>query len=296
MKTLPPDLESHLQDATTTLCNCWVLIRNDGTAIGYTDHDAALELGGVLCEPVSGLDRTGITTSLGLGVGGFEVSGALALDGFNEADLGAGLYDGAALQAWLVNWSDPDQRHLISAGTIGEVRRNGPAFEAEVRGLAHELDQTQGRVFQFACDADLGDSRCGVDAESTAWSQTALVIATDGARTIKAAAMAEREPGFFSRGLATFTSGDNAGRSMEVLRHLSEFGLERLDLFQPMSASINVGDTFTLSAGCDKRYATCRDKFSNRDNFRGFPHMPGNDFALSYVRSQDENDGGARSQ
>jgi len=27
-------------------------------------------------------------------------------------------------------------------------------------------------------------------------------------------------------------------------------------------------------------------------NFRGFPHMPGNDFALSYPMPGDANDGG----
>lgn len=32
---------------------------------------------------------------------------------------------------------------------------------------------------------------------------------------------------------------------------------------------------------CDKRFATCRDTFANAENFRGFPHMPGNDAVIS---------------
>jgi uncharacterized phage protein (TIGR02218 family) len=37
-----------------------------------------------------------------------------------------------------------------------------------------------------------------------------------------------------------------------------------------------------VNAGCDKRLATCRDRFANAVNFRGFPHIPGNDFVISY--------------
>lgn len=32
---------------------------------------------------------------------------------------------------------------------------------------------------------------------------------------------------------------------------------------------------------CDKRFSTCRDVFANAQNFRGFPHMPGNDAVIS---------------
>src|SRR3712207_7264503 len=57
--------------------------------------------------------------------------------------------------------------------------------------------------------------------------------------------------------------------------------------------SISPGDAFTLSAGCDKSFSTCRDRFANSVNFRGFPHMPGNDFALSYPSSDRPNRGAA---
>jgi hypothetical protein len=34
-------------------------------------------------------------------------------------------------------------------------------------------------------------------------------------------------------------------------------------------------------------------KFANGLNFRGFPHIPGNDFVLSYARAGNDNDGSA---
>ena len=54
-------------------------------------------------------------------------------------------------------------------GAIGQVRRGRLAFVAEVRSLAHVLNQTVGRTFQHACDAELGDARCGVDLDDPAF-------------------------------------------------------------------------------------------------------------------------------
>jgi uncharacterized phage protein (TIGR02218 family) len=47
-----------------------------------------------------------------------------------------------------------------------------------------------------------------------------------------------------------------------------------------------------LEAGCDKRAETCRLKFDNFLNFRGFPHIPGEDWLSSYPVSAGNNDGG----
>ena len=53
-----------------------------------------------------------------------------------------------------------------------------------------------------------------------------------------------------------------------------------LDLWQRAPRPIRPGDAFTVTAGCDKRFDTCRSRFANAKNFRGFPHMPGNDFVV----------------
>jgi uncharacterized phage protein (TIGR02218 family) len=100
---------------------------------------------------------------------------------------------------------------------------------------------------------------------------------------------------WFTRGLVTFTSGANAGRKQEVKRHVA--GVEAtIELWQPMAQAIVPGDAFLVTAGCDKHFATCQAKFDNAVNFRGFPHMPGNDFLTAVGRPGDPaNDGGSRS-
>ena len=62
-------------------------------------------------------------------------------------------------------------------GAIGQVRRGRLAFVAEVRSLAHVLNQTVGRTFQHACDAELGDARCGVDLDDPAYRAAGSVTA-----------------------------------------------------------------------------------------------------------------------
>ncbi|MGH6922559.1 MAG: DUF2163 domain-containing protein [Propylenella sp.] len=293
MKTFSPALAAHLQGGCTTLCTCWRVTRGDGEILGFTDHDRAIEFDGVDHEPESGLDQSAAVAHAGLQVGGLDVTGAFSSDRIAEADLEAGLYDNARVEAWLVNWAAPAERHLMRIGSIGEVRRAGQEFTAEIRSLAHALDQERGRMFRATCDADLGDAHCTVDLESADWSASAIVAVTDGYGRITASVPGDRPTGFFDQGKLTFTSGANAGRKSEVLRHVRDADGDHIELWQKMVKAIGVGDSFTVFAGCDKRFETCRDRFDNVQNVRGFPHMPGNDFALSYPVPGSGNDGGS---
>ncbi len=170
MKSFSSALAAHLAGGATTLCTCWRVTRGDGAVLGFTDHDRALVFDSVSHEPESGLDQSAAVAHAGLQVGGLDVTGAFSSARISESDLEAGLYDNARVEAWLVNWADAEQRHLMRVGSIGEVRRAGQEFTAEVRALSHALDQERGRIFRATCDADLGDARCMVDLESDDWS------------------------------------------------------------------------------------------------------------------------------
>ncbi|MCB1485390.1 MAG: DUF2163 domain-containing protein, partial [Hyphomicrobiaceae bacterium] len=161
MKDLTPGLQAHLDSGTTTLCWCWRLTRKDGTVQGFTDHDRALSFDSTTFEASSGFTASEITDALGLSVDNLEVTGALSSASLSEEDLAAGRYDDARVEIFRVNWQNPDERVVMRTGSLGEVRRADNSFTAEVRGLAHYLQQPKGRLFQYTCDADLGDARCG---------------------------------------------------------------------------------------------------------------------------------------
>lgn len=292
MRTIPPDLAAHLSGDASTTCHCWRLERADGVTLGFTDHDRDLTFDGVTFEAASGLDAGEANAETGLVAGGMEVAGALTSDRLSEADLAAGKFDHARIETYLVNWAAPAERLLLRVGHVGEVLREDGAFRAEIRGLAAALDQPQGRVFRAACDADLGDGRCRVDLDDPAYRGSGAVVAAADGRRFTVSGLDGFAAGWFERGVVHWTSGANDGRRAVVKAQRAGAEGLTIELWSPMTGPILPGDGFTVTAGCDKRFATCREKFANGLNFRGFPHMPGNDFALGYARSGSRNDGG----
>ena len=289
MRTLPTGLQAHLDSGTTTLCRCWKLTTASET-LGFTDHDRDIVFAGVTYEADSGFSGSEIESALGLGVDNLEAAGALRSDRLSEAKLRAGDYDNAAIEVWLVNWQDASQRLLLRKGHLGEVTHGDLGFTAEVRGLAHMLNQPKGRVFQYGCDAVVGDERCSVDLDQPALRGVGAVVAAEENRRLAVSGLESFDSGWFARGRLLWTSGGNAGRAFQVKTHRGEV----VELWSPPPADGMVGDGFAVTAGCDKQFSTCRAKFANTVNFRGFPQMPGNDFVTAYANRGDAgNDGGS---
>ena len=292
MKTLPSGMQDHLDGGTTTLCRCWQLTRKDGVIFGFTDHDEDLAYGSVAFEAATGFTATAVASSPGLNVDNLDVEGALNSNRLNDQDLARGLFDNAAIVIWLVNWQDVSQRIILRAGNLGQVSRGPQSFNAELRGLAHHLNQPSGRVFQRACDATLGDARCGVDATSATHKASGTVTSVESNRAFKVSGLENFATRWFSRGELTWSSGTNDTFSMEVKQHTKG----RVELWLPMADTVEVGDTFDVITGCDKSISDCRQKFSNVVNFRGCPHMPGNDFVVGYPNADQANTGGSGRQ
>jgi uncharacterized phage protein (TIGR02218 family) len=296
MRAISAELQDHLDSGATTLCWCWRVTRNDGVAFGFTDHDRDLVFDGTSFEASAGFTGTEIAGAVGLNVDTLDVESALKSDRLNEADLVAGLFDNALIEIYRVNWAEPEQRVLIRYGNLGEVSRSQHHFKAEVRGLAHELQQPKGRIIQFGCDADLGDARCKVNLNDGSFTSNDGVVAdvTGSPRLFVATGLEAYATNWFTRGLITWLSGANAGHKSEVRLHAKEGGLARIELWQRTAEPIAPGDTFRIVAGCDKQFSTCKAKFDNVANFRGFPHVPGNDFMLSVATRGGKNDGKSR--
>ena len=53
-------------------------------------------------------------------------------------------------------------------------------------------------------------------------------------------------------------------------------------LADPPTGPVAEGARVMLTQGCNKNFATCRDRFANAVNFRGEPYLPGNDLLTRY--------------
>jgi uncharacterized phage protein (TIGR02218 family) len=304
MKTLALALQAHLDEGTTTLAWCWRITRADGVTFGFTDHDRTLSFDGTDFEPESGLTASEVRSGSDLSVDAQDAEGVLTSDRITETDILDGRWDNAEVEVWRVNWADTGQRVLIRRGAIGQIRRGRLAFVAEVRSLAHVLGQTVGRTFQASCDAALGDARCGVDLEDPAFKGMGAVIDVLRDRAFTASGLGGFASGWFTFGTLDWTSGANAGRRTEVLGHHVTDGIAVLTLLEGLppratgssagadGRAIAEGDAFTIRAGCDKRIETCGTKFANTVNFRGFPHIPGQDAVLRYATKDGGHEGG----
>lgn len=294
MKTLPPGLQDHLNSGATTLCWCWKIVRHDGATQGFTDHDEPVAFDGVTYEASSGLTASEVQSTLGLAVDNLTVMGALNSDTINEDELAAGVYDDAGIEIWRVNWAAPEQRVLMRKGNLGQVRRGKTGFQVEVRGLAHRLNQAVGHAYGYSCDADLGDVRCTVDLQNPAYNGAGIVASAIDDRRFTVSGIESFADQWFTGGKLTWASGANSGRAMEIKRHGVAGANVTIELWQAMSEQVAAGDAFTITAGCDKQFSTCKAKFDNAANFRGFPYMPGNDAVTSYPTQDQTMDGGSR--
>lgn len=295
MRDIPSELQARLDSGVTTLCHCWKLTRRDGVVQGFTDHDDDLVIAGVTYRAGTGFTSSEATSRFDLSVDGAEIAGALSDDALLESDLAAGRYDAAGVETWLVDWSDVSLRVLTARSTLGEVKREGQAFSAELRGLADQLSQQSGRLFTARCGADLGDARCKVDLTVSALRGAGTVASIESMSTLVASGLDAFGEGWFTNGKLSWTSGANDGLSVEIKDHRMASGHARLSLWQAMPEAIASSDSFTVTTGCDKRFATCRERFANAVNFRGFPHIPGNDFVIASPDAGAGNDGGSMS-
>lgn len=290
MKILSPALQAHLDSGATTLCWCWRLTRADGVVMGFTDHDRPLTFDATTFEPDSGLTAAEVRAGSALEVDAQDAEGVLTSVRITETDILDGRWDNATVELWRVNWSATAERVLMRYGALGEVRRGVVAFTAEVRSLAHLLNQPVGRVYQAQCDAALADARCGVNLATAAFRGTGTVNTILRDRAFIASGLGAFADAWFELGILTWTSGPNAGRRAEVLRHDRDANV-RLTLLEAPLRPLAAGHAFEVTAGCDKRLATCAAKFANTLRFRGFPHIPGNDTMVRYPRQSGEHSG-----
>lgn len=292
MKQIDGGLADQLASGATTLAWCWRVTRIDGEVFGFTDHDQPLTFDGTTFEPESGLIASEVRSGADLAVDAQDAEGVLNSDRITETDILDGRWDNAEVEVWRVNWQNPCQRVLLRRGAIGQVRRGRMIFVAEVRSMAHVLQQTVGRVYQATCDAALGDGRCKVNLESSTFKGIGSVVSLQRSRAFIAAGLDAFDDGWFSLGTVEWTSGANSGRRAEVLRHSKISGVVTIILLEEPVRAIAEGDSFVIRAGCDKRVSTCRAKFSNVANFRGFPHIPGQDAVIRYATKDGANTGG----
>lgn len=257
----------------TSLALCWRLERRDGGGVALTSHDQPLWHDGVRYDPAPGMIPASVVRRRGLDAAGGEIDGAISAAALTEFDLEMGRWDGAAIRLTAIDWADPDATEMpLMTGEIGAVSVSGGGFTAELSGAMAILDAPVCPSTSPECRAELADPDCRVDL--SARRMRGSVVAQDGnALTLSVA------PGDdYVAGSLAVVSGTTTGFRSPVLGVAGAV----VTLRDPPRAAIEAGTRVWLTQGCDKRFATCCERFANAANFRGEPHLPGNDLLTRY--------------
>lgn len=286
-RSVSVNLAAHLAGGARTIATCWKVTRTDSQVFGFTSHDRDIDFGGVTYVASTGIQRSAIATAADLSTGNLEASGVFDSAAITEDDIRAGLWDHAAVEIFEVNYRDLTQGAVKEIdGWLGEVTFHGNQYRVELRDKAAALNNFVTERMTPACLATLGDSRCkkvltGYTATGTVTSVTDdRVFDTDlSGATVNLTPSTTGAPDadYFSGGLLTWTTGANAGRSMEV-RAYDVSGEVSLQL--PMVSTVAPGDEFVAVVGCPKDrdgVRGCELRFDNVVNMRGFPDLPGID-------------------
>jgi hypothetical protein len=222
---------------------------------GLTQHYTAtiVERTGATCRANLGDARCGVS------LGGFTVTGTIDSVGddnmtiIDAARAEAGPTGGIAVSA--VTQADPGVVTLASALNLAE----GSAIT--IAGVAGMVEINGTTLFRNP-NAAKTTFELGVDTTAYGAYMSGGTVSPLGGTS-----------GYFDGGVMTWTSGANNGLSGEV----ASYTVGQIVLALPMPYAIAAGDTYSLIAGCDKTFPTCRDRFSNVLNFRGEPYLGGMD-------------------
>ncbi|MDX1742973.1 MAG: DUF2163 domain-containing protein [Ruegeria sp.] len=287
-------LYAHLKSGLTTTCRCWAIRRKDGREYGFTDHDMKLSFEGIDFKASTGLTASVIEQATGLSIDNSEAMGALSDAAVTEEDIEAGRFDGAEVRAWLVNWAKPEQRILQFKGSIGEMRRAGGAFHAELRGLTDLLNRPLGRIYQKPCTAVLGDGFCNFNLNAPSYHAEAEVVSLISHAVLQVKGAEAPNSAWFKHGRVDVVSGQAQGLWAPIKADERLVGGRNITLWSGITGGLAVGDRVKLTAGCDKSMDACRNKFNNFINFQGFPDLPGEDWMMAVPKQSNPNTGGSR--
>lgn len=257
----------------TSLAFCWRIERADGAGLALTSHDEPVVHDGIAFVPAPGVTPSSLSRSLGLEPDSGEISGALSSDALTTIDLSLGRWNGAAVKLSAVNWAETNGEAIeLLGGELGEVSIQGESFAAELRGAASRLGQPVCPSTSPECRAHFGDKRCRIDlAGRTAFG---IVLENSGGEIRLQNPVSEA----YLFGRLRYMNGVNCGLTTTITA-VSEDTIRVRDVPR---AKVESGCRVELREGCDKRLETCINRFANAVNFRGEPHLPGNDLLTRY--------------
>jgi uncharacterized phage protein (TIGR02218 family) len=182
-----------------------------------------------------------------------------------------------------VHRNDPDGGvQIFWKGAFASVQRQGDFATILAVPLAQLAAQIPRYTYTALCNWFLFQDRCGLARENWRYTGAVITIGTpatiltiDGLEAGAQALAAQVSPA--PTALDDYWLGGYCENADGEKRSIYESNVDgvpsRIRLLQPFR-NLNVTDTVTVYAGCDRTRATCSAKFNNHLNHGGFPDIP----------------------
>lgn len=268
-------LLNHLASASFNVCLGAYTVSTIGglvSAVTSWSNDIASVPGypGVTFSSVGGVTPSQFEQPSGLDAVNMEQDVFLMPLGLEADDVNAGKWEAAECTVFQMNPDAPDMGQLILVdGNLGRFEQHGQMLRTEIRGLTDKLTQMIGRVTKFLCDADVYDARCKLDPVARGEIHTGTLTHVTSQGIFRDTARTEGAE-YFHNAKGAFTGGDNNGFEFHV--NTWNHTTKEWALHFPMPYMPQVGDSYTIKRGCQKRPSDCTLR-SNIINYRGYPHM-----------------------
>lgn len=296
-RTVPSALLAHLASGLATPAVLVLITRRDGVKVALTSAERDIEFNGDTYRASDGVSISALSTTASGGADALDAFGVLDDDRISEADIDAGVYDGAAVVVRLVNRNDLTMGSVaLFAGLIGQIAVSEQGFQAEMLSLSSLLKQRVGDKTSPTCLCRaLGDAQCKLNMGGNSLNGSAIranrtiSVVTDA---LNFRATDAAPSGHYTAGMVTMTSGPNVGIARDVKAHVNSSGVALIELRTPFPFEVSVGDTAQFEAGCDRTFERCDEYFGNANNFHGESDLPGNDVVGQIGRPPREGSGG----
>lgn len=292
MKTaVSAEFLAHLAQEVTTIAYCWVITRRDAVTFRFTDHDCDLVVSTKTYLASSAMGGTDVKQNRSLAVDNMEAMAFLDSASITDADLRAGLFDGATVDLFMVNWADLTMGVLwvLRGWQFGSVEIRDATCTVELRGIGQTLETNICDLYSETCRADFGDAQCGIDLEGSGMMQGGSVDSvslTSPRHRFVASSGLDMTAGQLVGGVLTWTSTGTSNFGLSVEIGEADPLTDTITLFGPMPYDISPGDDFLIVRGCDKTFTTCEGVFANALNFRGEPWVPISGLSIRMVRNR----------
>lgn len=272
MKFASASFRNALRSDVSTFCRIITITLDNGTVYRYTDLDRDLKIG-LNTYVAAGVDMSAVRqSSIGGGNGGSLTLVMSDTDAeITEERVRSRALAGARYVYEMVDYTHPEYGTMtLGVGRFGSIDFDDRGeCRINLNGLLSDGARTLGEVYSQECRNDFGDEICRYPVEDL---RVAFVIdQVFDNQTFVANELTKSKDGYWDYGVVTFTSGLNAGTSLEVAR---SYANGEINLGLGTSYNINPGDAASIVPGCSKTRTQCRQDYNNVLNMRAEPDAP----------------------